>query len=180
MSKGTEKTDENDARQIFEFWKEGKVHLSKPHVTAEVEDTRMKRIEKLRRRNWPKQDSAEFSRCLPKAPADILKVLGDGKKLSLPFCLPLVAHALDVIDAGGKREDFDRKVGMYGAGYPSFTRSHCYYHRLRALRARAHGVKSLKGVDDPIVRKDLMKKLRRATRWVYHQTRSWASGTTNP
>lgn len=171
-----EKSDDNDSEVLFRLWEEGKIHLAKPRKTEAAKASRLNRIEICRRLGWPKDRAKEFLDYLPDkkniGPEEFY-MLGDGKRsLSKAFVLPLVAAALDVLESGGSRSDFDRIVGAFGHGYPSLYRSHFYYHRGRALRCRVHGVKSLKGVDDPDVRKDLFRRLRRATRWVFQQVKA--------
>jgi len=185
LNRNIEKSDENDAKLIYTLWDEKPslyqgVYFAPARLWEdEAESTRIERIEMLRRRGWPKEGTSEFSQWLPlkeETPDFVKHTCGDGKKLSEAFVLPLIATALDVIESGGNRDDFDRKVGMYGHGYPSLMRSHCYHHRLGALRLRALKKSSsdkklnrgnLKSVNDSATRKEEMRSLRRATRWFF-------------
>lgn len=189
--RGIEKSDEADAKLIWTLYHEGRVHFAHARRWAvEENQTRMERIELLRRRGYPKEETQEFVLFWPsrhEVPARVLDALGDGKKdLAEGTLLPLIAASLDVLESGGTRDDFDRFCGTYGHGYPSFVRSNLYWHRLQALRLRrlkeSNSDKSLtksalKGLDDSIVRKQAMRDIRWATRWVFHHVKSRLSGT---
>lgn len=186
-----EKTDQGDARVIHALATEGVQHLASPRKALIKPQSRSEKLNTARRLEYPAELVATFLECLPTRttaaggvkitlPEDIRHALGDSWGILFQF----VVYALDVLDAGGSREDYDRKVGAYAHGYNNIARSNIYYYRLRALVHAAVGDQTgltgkelrdhVKTLPDEVLRplrKTAMKAIRRATRWVFHEVR---------
>lgn len=164
-----------DAKIIFDFLKKGIKHFPKAKPAEEKPLTWKDEVNMDRRNGW--KESLKLYSYLPtSAPSEHLDSLTNGGKYADGFVLPVLRAAIHVKSEGGNREQFEKYVGSYGAGYPSYIRA-TFYRRVRTLDQRSLGIRSFKkaGVqivrDYPELHKENMKKVRKATRWIFSQAK---------
>lgn len=170
-----EKTDGKDARIIFNFLKSGKKHFPKAKPAKERPLSWTDEVNMDRRDGW--KESIKLYSLLPTSvPQEHQDALVNGKKYADGFVLPVLRAALQVKKTGGDRNQFEKHVGSYGAGRPSYIRA-TFYRRVRTLDQRVLGVRSFKKaainiiVDHPDTHKENMKKVRKACRWIFSQVK---------
>jgi hypothetical protein len=179
INKGIVATSENDtldiadAKIIFRFLKEGKKHFPKAKRAEEKELTWKDEVNMDRRNGW-KQSVKMYTYLPESAPVEHADALTNNGEYADGFVLPIIRAAVEVKTNGGNRNLFEKYVGNYGAGYPSYLRA-TFYRRVRTLDQRVLGVRSFKkaGIkiieDYPEIHKRNMKKLRKASRWIFSQ-----------
>ena len=181
---GLEKSDTVDAVLIWEI-AHSNYHLKTP--TSRVL-RRLGRLEKANndRRAFDYTDSnpswIEAKNCLPSYASLepwMQDVLGDGKKYAAGFVTPIVQCALSVLDNGGNRDDFDKLLGTYAHGFPSYTRAAIFNKangRISSLVRR--DIKA--GLDEEESLKNRMRQVRKATRFIFNQASATTMGNPHP
>jgi hypothetical protein len=167
--------DKEDAKILFQFMVEKKKHFASPRPWEIRDETWQDAINSERRIGWPSGDTMLAKLPPAKSVPDVHKdALLNGTIYSDGFVIPVVWAATETKKEGGNRDDFERYLGNYGNGYPSYLRA-TFYRRVRTLDQRALEVKSFKkaGIviirDYPDVHKTNMKKVRKACRWLFSQ-----------
>lgn len=161
-----------DAKIIFNFLRQGTKHFPAAKKVEERPMTWKDEVNMDRRNGWV--GSMKLYQQLPaEVPAEYLDALANGaKKYADGFVLPVIRAAVYVKSIGGDRTQFERELGCYGGGFPSYLRA-TFYRRVRTLDQRILKVRSFKKagikivVDHPEVHKENMKKLRKASRWIF-------------
>jgi hypothetical protein len=172
--------DQVDALIIWHIAHNTKTEPGRPCAFEDLsEETSLKLALALRAQEWPADKCAEMVKYLPpadEAPEHFSYFFVTGKRKKT-YCLnrvvPMIAAALDVANKRpvhnrptyGTRADYDRAIGAYGNGHPSFLRSNFYWHQMHALVGTQK--KPIEGADI----KEEMRKLRRATRWVWYKVK---------
>lgn len=182
--KGLEKSDETDAILIWEIAHSG-YHLKVPRPRQINRTSRLAKANNDRRAfgytnanpSW-----AEAKQYLPdysSLDSWLKDVLGDGKKYAEGFVTPVIQAALQVLEEGGNRNNFDRLLGTYAHGFPSYQRAAIFNKangRVASLVRR--DIKS--GLDEKESLNVRLRQVRRATRIIYYWASSKYLGNKNP
>jgi hypothetical protein len=182
--KKLDKTDETDAILIWEIAHSG-YHLKVPRPRSIKRTSRLEKANNDRRAFGYTSSNPSWSEVKSYLPEylsqpDWLKdVLGDGKTYASGFVTPIAQAALEVLDNGGNRTSFDKLLGTYAHGYPSYQRA--------AIFNKANGrVSSLvrrdikNGLDEKESLKIRLKQVRKATRIIYGCVAKQYSGNNHP
>jgi hypothetical protein len=195
--KDKEKSEEIDALCIYEIANYQPCHVAIAQYPSTEQIAKQEnrnstpagRALVLRSLGWPEEDSKEFTKYLPKVVEPWIKNSAfydeEEQCLKLGWCAPIIAAALEVIEQGGGRTQFDRKIGYHGFGYPSFLRSNFYYWLVgynvkrrfcEILEQPYKGISGLIKQQDPDlvrrIRNEESKLHRRVCRWLYGRVRN--------
>lgn len=182
--KGLDKSDEVDATLIWEIAHSG-YHLKIPQPRD------IRRVSRLAKANNDRRafgytnanpSWAEAKQYLP--PFESLEpwlqdILGNNGKYAEGFVTPIIQAALQNLDDGGNRDDFDKMLGTYAHGYPSYQRAAIYNKangRVATLVRR--DVKS--GADEKESLSNRLRQVRSGTRVIYYWVSSRYVGKLNP
>lgn len=167
------KSDELDARIIWDIAHSG-YHLKVPKKRDLKPLGRLQQANSDRRAFGYTENNPSWVETMSYLPEyfslePILQdVLGNkGKEYAEGFVNPILQTALDVLEAGGTRPDFDKRVGTYGHGYPSYQRA-AIYNRANG-RVSTLVKRDLKAglTDEEELKKERMRQVRRATRFLF-------------
>lgn len=166
---------------IFEMATKTRMHLKRPALYPEHKESEWERFNEIRRGlgGLKKTDPwvVETMDVLPpfsEVPTEFQNALGNASSYALGFMLPMIIASKE----SSSRKDFERRLGNYAHGYPSFCRA-TYMRRFTTLAKREQGVRKNEDVDWKTARKSIFPRLRGAVRWVYHMSKS-SSGKSNP
>lgn len=191
----SEKTDALDAKSILEMYLTGEKHFCAAKLwnnlpSDEAWKQYIKELVKYRSQDWKRllrhpitpelQTAVKYFKSI-EATTPFGYELGEIKihkrtqkrttKLSESFVLPIILVAMKC----NTKEEFNRRIGMYGNGYPTMLRSNFYYSRVTTLVKRQLNTRSLHALHNTdecrTVRKDVMQHLRRAVFSIYHEVK---------
>lgn len=182
--KGLEKSDETDAKLIWEI-ANSNYHLKRPQQRSIRRTSRLEKANNDRRAFGYTNDNpswAEAKTYLPDYSSLVpwlQDILGDGKKYASGFVTPIIQAALQILDDGGNRNDFDKLIGTYAHGFPSYQRASIFNKANGRVASMVR--RDLKnGLIEEDSLKERLKQVRGATRYLYSLAASKYSGNQHP
>ena len=190
-----EKSDAADATAIYRL-ELSTTEWAPARLVEEREPTLAQRQVAMRRSGYANADAEQMRAALATRPVpeDLALAICEtgGRKFSGTFALSIALLAEDVAARGGGRSEFDRLAGLHGNGFPGLVRSNFYKHTVSRVmnaqappppglvRVNAEGKESdvdswasysigLPEAAEP--RKDAMRLMRRASRWIFSTVR---------
>lgn len=178
------KSDEVDATLIWEIAHSG-YHLKVPKPRKINRTSRLEKANNDRRAYGYTNANPSWAEARQYLPGYsslepwLKDVLGDGKKYAEGFVTPIIQAALQVTEVGGNRDNFDRLLGTYAHGFPSYQRAAIFNKangRVASLVRR--DVKS--GLDEKESVSKRLRQVRSATRIIFYWVTSKYLDITGP